>query len=187
MSKRIVKSTPSVPPGAELTRGQAAELASEIVALQIQQEQTIAKRDAAVLEATAPFATDLDQLEKAIESGFDRLENWANAHPEEFARAESVLLSGHRVGWRLGNYAAKLRSKWTWAKVLAALGETGRALRERWTRERVDLNKEAMIADRETHATQLAAVGVQIVQERRFYLDPAREGQAEPLITRDAA
>lgn len=188
MKKRLIKTAPTVPPGAELTRHQAAELARELVRLQTEQEKAIAERDAAILEASAPWATRLDTLARDVEHAFDRLENWANSHLEEFGKAESVLLDGHRVGWRLGNWAAKTAAtKITWKKVQEAIEELPAKWRALFLREKVEVNKEALIAARDTETELLKSIGVKVVQERRFYVDPNREGQAEPGMTRDAA
>lgn len=92
--------------------------------------------------------------------------------------AESTALSGHRVGWRKGNWTAKPLSKWTWEKIVAALQAAPKPIRERYLRTKVEANKEALHEDRE-NADALKPYGVRFVQERRFYLHPAREGQPE--------
>lgn len=64
---------------------------------------------------------------------------------------------------------------------LAAIKERSRGWRERYIRISEEPNKEAMIQDRQ-QAEKLAEIGVRIVQERRFYLEPAREGQDDTTL-----
>ncbi len=178
--KRITKKI--VPAGADYTRSDAEALAVQLVELQLRRETLVAERDAAVLEAARPFAPEIDQIDGEIKVGLDRLEAWADANPEEFGKAESTTLSGHRVGWRLGNHTAKTLSKWTWDKVVAKLSELPAGWRKRYLRIKTEVNKEALVADRRAKRV-LASIGVRIVQERRFYLEPAREGQADATMS----
>jgi phage host-nuclease inhibitor protein Gam len=184
-TQRLTKSIR--PAGAGYTRAQVEALATTLVAAQCEREALVAERDAAMLAAGAPYAPRLDRLDRELKTGLAILEAWAEANLAEFGKGESVTLAGHRVGWRLGNFAAKLRSKWTWAKVVEALQEGPRLVRERWLRTKVEPNKEAMIQDRETAPAELAQYGVEIVQERRFYLDPSREGQDDKTLRTEAA
>lgn len=179
-TKRITKKL--TPAGADYTRIDAEALANRLVEIQLRRETLVAERDAAVLEVSRPYAPQVDQLDAEIKAGLDILETWADHHSEEFGKAESTLLSGHRVGWRLGNHAARTLPKWTWEKVLDKLREMPKGWRDRYIRVREEPNKEAFVADRD-QAEALAQVGVKIVQERRFYLEPAREGQADTTLT----
>jgi phage host-nuclease inhibitor protein Gam len=178
--KRLIKKIS--PAGADYTRADAEALATRLVELQLERETLVAERDAAALEVTRPYAPKIDTIDGELKSGLDILETWADHHTEEFGKAQSLTLSGHRVGWRLGQYAAKTLPKWTWDKVLAKLKEMPKSWRDRYIRVREEANKEALIADR-LIADELAMVGVKIVQERRFYLEPAREGQADTTLT----
>jgi phage host-nuclease inhibitor protein Gam len=182
MSNRIVKQ-PVRPAGTDYTRQQAERLAADMATTQTEIESLVAARDAAQLAAAEPYAPAIDLLRANLDAGLAALEAWSENNLAEFARAESVTLAGHRVGWRLGNYAAKLNAKWTWAKVLAALEAAPDEFRARWLRIKTDPNKEAMIEDR-AKVADLASIGVVIVQERRFYFDPAREGQADVTLTK---
>jgi phage host-nuclease inhibitor protein Gam len=176
-NKRITKTTPA---GANYSRTDAEALASQLVECQLRRETLVAERDAAVLEISRPYAPQIDALDNEIKHGLAVLEVWAEHHAEEFGKAESVTLAGHRVGYRLGNFAAKTLPKWTWAKVVAHLQELPKSWRDTYLRTKIEPNKEAMIADRST--IDLASIGVQVTQERRFYLEPAREGQADTTL-----
>lgn len=180
-SRRVSKKVN--PAGADYTRPQAEELARQWVAAQVEREELVALRDAKMLEAAKPFAPEIDRIEAQMDTQFAMLQAWAEANLEEFGKAESVKLAGHQVGWRLGNHAARTKSKVTWKKVLETLLASPKAVRDRWIRTKQEPNKEAMIEDRETRKAELDALGVKIVQERRFYIDPAREGQDDKVVT----
>lgn len=178
MSKRIKITKP----GADYTRAQAEAVANSLAAAQIEREKLVAERDAAALAVVEPYAPKIDAIDAEILTGLDLLNTWADHHLEEFGKAESITLAGHRVGWRLGNYAAKTLPKMTWEKVVALIQSKRKTTRERYLRTKIEANKEAMIADRKA-ARFLAKLGVQIVQGRSFYFEPAREGQAETTLT----
>lgn len=178
-TKRITKKI--VPVGANYNRFDAEELANLIVEKQIEREAQVAARDAEILAIQSRYAPDIDELDSEICQGLSILQTWAEANPQEFINAESTALSGHRVGFRFGNYATKLLSKWTWAKVIAAIKAAPAETRDKYLRVKEEANKEAMIADRADVET-LKSLGVKIVQGRAFYLEPAREGQAETTL-----
>ncbi len=179
-TKRITKKL--TPAGADYSRADAEALANRLVEIQLRRETLVAERDAAVLEVSRPYAPQIDSLDGELKAGLDILETWSDHHLEEFGKAESITLAGHRVGWRLGNHAARTLPKWTWEKVLAKLREMPKGWRDSYLRVKEEVNKEALVADR-AHAEDLAQIGVRIVQERRFYLEPAREGQADATLT----
>lgn len=161
----------------------AEELTCRLVAAQLEREELVAMRDAAALEATRAYAPDIDRLDAELSAGLMLLETWADASPQRFGSQESITLGGHRVGWRLGNYTASPAPKQTWAKILDALQAAPAQLRSIFLRTKIEANKEAMVSARETHAEELKELGVRIVQARRFYLDPFREGQADKTMT----
>lgn len=183
MPTRITKKT-TLNAGAAFTRSQAEDFARQLVQRQLERERLVADRDADLEAVKKRYTEDLDALDRDISTGLDTLEAWADANQHEFGRAESVLLAGHRCGWRLGNHAAKLLRGWTWKKVVESLEQYEKKVRDQFLRLRIDANKDAMIDARDdaSAAALLRENGVQIVQERRFYLDPDREGQADKVL-----
>lgn len=170
-TKRIVK---KAVPGADYGRDEAAALAAAIVASQIQRERLVAERDAAIETAARPYRATLDQIDAELKDGLARLEAWATAHPEEFRDAESTVLpGGHRVGWRLGNWAAKTVRGWTWDRVREEIEALSKGWRDQFLRVKTEINKEAIVAARET--VDWSGLGVTFEQARRFYLEPHRE------------
>ena len=176
-----LKSTPILK-----TRAAAEAVINETVALQISRESLVAERDAKILAIQEAHGPEIDAHAEQIESNLALLEQWALANRAEFSEAQSIAINGHRIGFRLGNPAVKPAGK---LKFLAKGGELVR----KYIRVKQELNKEAILetgrltdsgdaTTRELAETELSAIGVEIVQEETFYLDPAREGQADTVI-----
>jgi len=170
MSKRLTKKTV---PGADYDRDEATALAARIVASQIQRERLVAERDEAMESAARPYRAQLDEIEADLKDGLARLEAWATANPAEFGDARSTVLpGGTRVGWRLGNWAAKAMKGFTWDRVRTEL----EALPPKWRaylRTKVEVDKAKILADREAYDWR--AIGVEFVQGESFFLEPMRE------------
>lgn len=163
----------------------AARIVRETVQLQLDQEAAVVARDNAVKAITEQHNAGIDKLGAEIAERMAQLQQWLTAHPEELPKdVRSLKLDGHTIGWRCGNHAAKTLKGWTWKKVVAALEETRKRIREKYLRVVTEPNKEAMIADRR-RAKLLAKFGVEIVQGETFYLEPNREGQADPTLVGD--
>ncbi len=175
-------------------------LCHELTATKINLEKLIAQRDEAQLRAAEPFAGSIASCQNAINEGLECLERWAVAHKARFAEGKSITVAGHRLGWRLGNWATKLASKATWSGVLdrlkdlIAIGEKSgskiAAERAQWARDFIrtkeECNKEAMLANRtdELAGELLKDCGVLFKQDETFYLSPDREGQEGAELTR---
>ncbi len=164
------------------TREDAARTVRETVKLQLQQEAAIVARDEAVKQITEDHNAGIDQLGTAMAEKMAQLQQWLSTHPEELPKeARSISIDGHKVGFKLGNHATKLLKGWTWKKVVEQLESTRKRIREKYLRTVVEPNKEAMVADRR-RGKLLAKFGVEIEQKETFYLEPNREGQAEPTL-----
>lgn len=178
------KKSKKAAPGAGYDRHDATACAERAARMQLRREALIAERDAAVLKAAEPYQGEIDRLEQGLMDDLERLAGWAAAHPEEFEDRESTILgNGIRVGWRLGNWSVKTAPKWTWEKVRAAIEEFAPAWRERLLRVKTEVDKEALLKLREER--DFSEVGVRFEQARRFYLEPAREGQEGARVNGD--
>ncbi len=183
MSKK--KETVRIIAVALATKEDAARVVRETVQLQLSQEAAIVERDLLIKDISERSNNGIDLIAAAISERMAQLQQWADTHPEEFAKdARSLKLSGHTIGWKLGNHATRLLKGWTWKKVVAALETTRKRIREKYLRVVTEPNKEAMVSDRR-RAKLLARYGVEIIQAETFYLEPNREGQAEPTIQGD--
>jgi hypothetical protein len=208
-SKRIKKEANSQVPR---NREEMEAMVEATVAAQLELEPLIAQRDAAQLAAAAPFAADISRLQNLQARNLELLETWAAQNDKEFGKDKSIVVKGHRIGWRLGNWKTELKSKVTWAAVVSKLRglinasrpvnlpkqdpELSKAIKDKaaiakdWLRVKLEVSaeKNAMIAARDDAASVelLGEVGVKVVQEESFYLDPAREGQQPALLTAES-
>jgi hypothetical protein len=180
---------------------------------QIKREQSIAARDAALLVLNEKHNPGIDALGEIIDANILLLEQWADCHPEEFGAARSILVNGHRLGFRLGQPSASPAGKLTWKAIIATLKKWLHAdnagiadpevlasathhldLARKYLRQKWEANKEAMLEtgriDKPEAAAELSEIGVEITQSEEFYLEPAREGQPDTRLsgaTREAA
>lgn len=111
----------------------------------------------------------LIEIRKRIGTETVRAQLWAEANRERFAKKKSIELTHGRIGFRIGTPKLALVAKWTWKKVLAAL--QGMRWTYRFTRIVEEIDKEAILASKLDPAT-LAQVGVKIVQEESFFVEP---------------
>lgn len=170
MTKRMTK---KATPGADYTRDEAAALAARVVATQIQRERLVAERDEAMEAAATPYRSLIDQADAELRDGLARLEAWASTHREEFGDARSTVLpGGNRVGWRLGNWAAKTMKGYTWDRVKAELEGLGGKWRA-YLRTKTEVDKAKLLADRDAYDWR--AVGVEFAQGETFYIEAHRE------------
>lgn len=141
-----------------------------------------------VNELKVRMETELHEVRKRYEGAIDEqqqrldqlvlsLEAWADKHPEEFPAGRKRIEFVHGwIGFRTGTpKVVKGRRH----RTLQAVAEAMRALP--WARKYVKqaapaVNKEALIADRsKLTAGQLAELGLSIVQEETFYVEPKAE------------
>lgn len=170
-------------------------IVNETVSAQIEREKRTAKRDAELQEITEKHSPKIDALTAEIENNMVLLEQWADAHSSTWGDARSISVAGHRLGFRTGNPAVKPNGKLTFKAIIAAVAKMGGDLAAKFLKVKTDLCKETVLstarqlesADETTRAAaqaELDAIGCHIEQAETFYLDPAREGQPDSLLTR---
>lgn len=168
---------------------------NETVTAQIDREKRIAKRDSAIQKVTEEHASRIDELTEEIDSNLGLLEQWADANKADWGDARSLTVGGHRLGFRTGNPTATPNGKLTFKTILATLIKAGGDLAKKYCKVKTTLCKDTILATgRELESTdpaavataqaELDAIGCHIEQTETFYLDPAREGQPETLLTR---
>lgn len=168
--------------GAGYDRHDAARMADRVAHLQLLAERMTAERDEMVLRASEPYAREIDRIEGEIAQGLKILEAWAEANQEEFAKADSAEIgTGHRVGWRWGQWQARTRKGWTWDRVTEELAALPAALRARFLVVKTEPNRKALIEAREESIVHES--GVEVVKQRRFYLEPNRAEAGNRMTT----
>lgn len=189
------------------SRESAERTVREIIERQIAREKLIAIRDAEVQTVLAKHNPKIDEATLSIDTDFELLETWSEENRKEFGEAKSIVLGGHRIGWRTGNPKVEARGKLSFKTIVAQLIKAGGDLKAKFVREKPELNKDAVLElnrvaegraeslkplSEEDKAAAIAAaraalkeLGVKVTQTENFYLEPDREGQPELRMTGD--
>ncbi len=155
----------------EPTCSQIEALLREIRELKLAERSLSAEKDARLKALDDTYARQLDPIQQSLRELTARVAQWAASHTEEFGDRKTLELTHGTLGWRLNPPSLKTLSGWTWKKVLAKL----KALpaMSAYIRTREEVSKEAILADRAAHSPDaLRAIGVKIVQEEEFWIEP---------------
>lgn len=148
----------------EATVRQIASLVAESQAITAEHNSERTLLDAHHAERLRPLA---DSLKGKLALAQD----WAERNPAAFGTGRSLSMAHGIVGWRRNNPSLQLLNKkqWTWDKVLEVLRSN--PVWSGYVREKFEVNKEALLADRIVLSAQLATAGVKVVQEDDFFVD----------------
>ena len=148
-------------------------LVGEITALTIEQRKLTADMDAQIQAARQTFEQRLGELGKQVNEKTTVAQAWCEANPEEFGKLKSIEFLHGIVGFRTGTPKLKTLLKWTWVMVLAALKDKGWG--KAYVRTKEETDKESLLAaysQERLNGKQLRKVGVEVVQEEVFYVEP---------------
>jgi len=154
----------------------AAEAAlAEIRALTIQRNSAALARETELQALDERFQGEIEAANAEIEARAEQLRVWAEANPGEFGQRRSVEFTHGTLGWRTGNPTLKTRTGFTWDRVLERLREGGKAW-ARFIRTKEEVDKASLLAERDALGEDgLKAVGVRVVQEEPFFVEPKLE------------
>lgn len=162
--KRIKSTTAPI-----VARAQAEQVVGEIAYLSNRKRCLIALMDERIKAIKDEYVNLLGSIEKMLPEKLALVQDWAEAHPEEFHGLKSLQMVHGTIGWRKGNPTLTLVSGWSWKKVLECL--TGSLAK--YQRNKPEVDKEQLLADRELlGAPQMRAVGVKVTQEEPFFCEP---------------
>jgi len=114
-----------------------------------------------------------------IAEDFDAAQIWAEENAEVFASKKSLDCMHGTIGFRTGQPRLKLLTGRTWTRVLELLALN--RLTE-YIREKQEPDKERLLADRQTLTDErLKLVGLNVVQDETFFIDPKREEVGETI------
>lgn len=169
MSKRIKVNGPAI-----RTRAEAEVILGEIRDLTIELTQQTATRESELKAVDDEHRESIAALTKRVQEASELLRGWAEANPSEFKGAKSVALTHGTIGWRIGNPTLKTITGFTWDRVLEKI--QGLPLFRRFIRTKEEVDKAAIIAERDSLAPDdLRAMGVRVMQEEAFFVDPKME------------
>jgi phage host-nuclease inhibitor protein Gam len=169
MKTRIKK-----PQGATLTRADVEVMMHELRTLAQAEQKILADKNAAIRQIDASCAPALASIVKQRKPLVAAIQQWAEAHPEEFAKRKSIEMTHGTVGFRTGTpKLALLNRKWNWQSALEAVMH----LLPAFIRNSPEIDKEALIAQRadDAIAWALPRCGLKVTQDEGFFVDPKLE------------
>jgi phage host-nuclease inhibitor protein Gam len=167
MAKRIKQVGPAIK-----TREEMEGLVGRIAALTIERDELKAQMDGYILEVRERYDNQLGGIGKKLDELMALAQDWAEGNPEAFGAAKSIDMTHGTVGFRTGMPKLKTVAGYTWDLVKERILH----LSAPYTRTEVSVNKEQLLADRETLGESgLRRLGVKVVQDESFFVDPKRE------------
>ena len=152
------------------TREQMREAVAQIARLSVETNILRAGMDERIVTVREEFLPRIDAAQKAIKANVAAVKVWALANKAAFGDAKSMDAGFAVIGFRTGTPKVSLLKGWTIERVIEAVKD--RFARRGYVRTREELDKEAMIADREKLAAkELDAVGLAIDQDEAFFVD----------------
>jgi len=156
------------------TRAEMEALVREIAATTAERNRLVACLDGEIAIVKENYEAEIGDLGTVIEDKTREALAWAEANPGEFGDKKSIEFLSGTVGWRVGNPTLKTLAGWTWDRVREKLCSTP-ALRNTYIRVKEEVNKEALLADRDIATESFRALGVRVERSESFFVDPKVE------------
>jgi phage host-nuclease inhibitor protein Gam len=158
------------------TREEMERTVGEIAALVIDRDAMTAEMEGRLQDIRAEYEARLLENTNLTETKLAIAQDWAERNRDAFGKAKSIEGVHAAFGFRTGMPKLKTIAGWTWDAVKAWLLNHGGG----YTRTEVSVNKEEIIADREKLTeTGLRKMGMKVVQDESFFVEPKRELQTQ--------
>lgn len=161
------------------TRADAEKTLGEIAADTAALNFLKAEMDQRLTEVRQEYEGRCDAFATRIEQKSGLLQQWAESSPEEFAGRKSIDFIHGRLGFRTGTPKLKTLAGWTWDKVKGVLAQA-------FVRTKTEVDKEGILAAHaraELGDADLRSIGLRVVQEESFFVEPKLEEAAGSVIT----
>lgn len=161
-----------------ITREQAEQAFADFAAADAKVQNLTSKMDIEMTRIREKYADQLAELSATKEKNFDIMQAYAVENKEELFSKRKSLESAHGVfGFRTGTPKLKNLKGFTWAAVTNICKE----LLPQYIRTTDELAKDKLLADRDNPkvAEFFPKIGVQVVQEGTFYVEPKKENDAQ--------
>jgi phage host-nuclease inhibitor protein Gam len=169
-----------------ITRHDVECLVNDIATLKNNERRITAQMDAELQAVRERYTSNLEAIDSSLAEKTDLVQMWAEAHPEEFGKRKSIEFGSGTIGFRTGTpKLALLNRRWNWKAVLEAL--KNRVWGSTFIRTIEEIDKDKIITasrtPRGTHLDDkepifvlpqatLTNIGVKVVQDESFYVDP---------------
>ncbi|RGL13346.1 host-nuclease inhibitor Gam family protein [Bacteroides uniformis] len=157
-----------------ISREQAEQAFADFAAADAKCNNLTSKMDIEMTRIREKYADDLAALNDRKAQAFEVMQAFATEHKDELFSKKKSLESAHGVfGFRTGTPKLKNLKGFTWAAVTNLVKE----LMPSYIRTSEELAKDKLLADREQPevAALFPKIGVQVVQEETFYVEPKKE------------
>lgn len=122
------------------------------------------------------YADQVIELTKSKEKAFDIIQAFATANKEElFSKKKSMETVHGTLGFRTGTPKLKPLKGFTWPAITNLLKE----FLPNYVRVSEEPAKDKLLADRddENVSKYMAKVGISVIQEETFFVEPKKEGE----------
>lgn len=162
-----------------ISREQAEQAFADFAAADARCQNLTSKMDIEITRIREKYADRLAELDAKKSEAFDLMQAYALENKDElFSRKKSVESAHGVFGFRTGTPKLKNLKGFTWAAVTNLVKE----LLPSYIRTSEELAKDKLLADRDVPevAGYFPKIGVQVVQEETFYVEPKKENDAQP-------
>ena len=159
-----------------ITREQAEQSFAEFAAADAKVQNLTSKMDIEMTRIREKYADQLAELSAIKERNFETIQAYALENKDELFSKKKSMESAHGVfGFRTGTPKLKNLKGFTWAAVTNLCKE----LLPGYISTTKELAKDKLLADRtiEKVAAIFPKIGVQVVQDETFYLEPKKENE----------
>lgn len=151
------------------------EKAASTYAGALTREQTLnAKIEEAISKVREKFAEELKGIKEVQEESQKIVQAYCTENKETlFPKKKSIETQNLTIGFRTGTPKLVLLKGFNTDAAFALV----KSLLPKYIRKTEEINKEALISDRETKGVgqKLAQVGFQVKQEEKFFIEPKKE------------
>lgn len=150
-------------------RNDAEILMNDLAIAANNRRKLITRLDAEKLAAEKKYAADIEVCDQFIAQAEETLETWATANAAEFGKKKSIKFASGTIGFRDGQPKLERTSKAiTWERCLEAV----QSLLPNFIRQKPEIDKESIIAQRAELAAILPQCGLKVVQGEQFFAKP---------------
>ena len=157
-----------------ITSEQMEQAFADYAKADARQQKITADMDVAMTKIREKWQDELTRLAETKDNAFDILQAYALENRDElFSKRKSLETTHGTLGFRTGTPTLKTRKGFTWASVLEMLKE----FLPNYVRTKEEPAKDKLLADREDEevAALFPKVGVTVVQDETFFVEPKKE------------
>lgn len=162
-----------------ISHEQAEQAFADFAAADAKCQNLTSKMDIEITRIREKYADRLAELDARKSEVFDLMQAYALENKDELFSKKKSVESAHGVfGFRTGTPKLKNMKGFTWAAVTNFVKE----LLPSYIRTSEELAKDKLLADRDVPevAGCFPKIGVQVVQDETFYVEPKKENDAAP-------